>query len=229
MTITNILLASGKGDRFDSTKPKQLAKFRNNTIFMHALNNILKCAAIDNIVITVSKDTLEEIKDSIKQLHQNHKAKIMPLVMGGAERSNSVYNALKFISQQEKLPDHIMVHDSARPFVPQLVINNLINSCSHEHGVVPALPIHDSIKQINENNIIKNINRSSIVRVQTPQIFPFKKLLYAYDNISDINNTLTDDSQIFLDSGFKVKHIEGDLRGLKITTKQDLKILDALI
>ena len=140
--------------------------------------------------------------------------------MGGTDRQKSASKVLNFI-HKKKIYQYVLIHDSVRPFVTTSLVNKVIKKLLLNEGVIPAIKINDSIKVINNNKVIKNLDRNKVFASQTPQVI-LNHLIEAYKKI-EINklHNYTDDAQIFVEAGFRVDIIKGESSNFKITEKSD--------
>ncbi len=201
-----VILASGTGERFGGTIPKQYKKVLNQTILELSLKTFIKNSNINTIYVVfniIHKKYIDPIKKKYKKII---------FIQGENSRQKSSLNALNFI-YKKKYYTNILIHDAVRPFTTNSIIDNIINGLKYAEGVIPVLKVADSIKLVKKDLIIKNIDRKDLYFSQTPQAFSIQKLKKAYDNIK--KGTLknyTDDAQIFTAAGFKVNITnDGDL------------------
>tara|TARA_B100000989_G_C19516352_1_gene461857 strand:- start:1174 stop:2334 length:1161 start_codon:yes stop_codon:yes gene_type:complete len=216
--IAVIILSGGSGERFDKNKPKQLFSIGNETLLDINIRKFLSVRQINNIVIVHSK----KISKDVRKL----KNKNIFLTLGGTTRQASVKSGLNFAKKLE--PDVVLIHDCARPFVEKELIKNLIANTTLSCGCIPVLKINDSIKYIDfKKSESRGISRENIYQIQTPQSFPFKKILNAHNKSSQ--NDFTDDSGLAEENGIHVKYILGDKKNIKITDKDDIKFVKLML
>lgn len=210
--ITVIVLSAGSGKRFDKIRPKQLFSIGNETLLDINIRKFLKVKSINNIVVVHSKEISSEVR---KLVNKN-----VFLTLGGNTRQESVKNGLNYARKLR--PDIVLIHDCARPFVNEELIENLIANTSLINGSVPVLKVNDSLKHINlKTSESKKISREHIYQIQTPQSFPFKKILEAHNKATKKN--YTDDSSLAEENNIQMKFIFGDKNNIKITDKNDIK------
>ena len=147
----------------------------------------------------------------------NHK-----LVEGGENRFKSVQNGLRYINNT----GIVLIHDGVRPLISKKIIDTLIKKVSNNHGVLPILPISESIRKINQSTS-KSLNRKNYFKVQTPQCFIFENILKAYHQ--KYKQEFTDDASVFEAIGGKIITIEGEIKNIKITYPIDLILAESLI
>lgn len=227
-----IILAAGVGKRFAGSVPKQYNLIYNNPVIYYSLLTFLQHNLIHKVLPVINKEHEDIFVNILNQYKLSSNTKLLPYVFGGETRKDSVFNALKNIKELENNNtantfNKVLIHDSARPFVSNKIITNVINSITKEQGCIPALKINDSLKKVDHNNYITDsLNRDNIVKAQTPQGFPFCELLNSYKNSSNCN--VTDDAEIIAKSNLKIAIISGSLLNEKITTKENLQYLEKL-
>jgi len=215
--ISVIILCGGKGKRFDKNLPKQFFKLNNKTILEINIKKFSNCKFVNNIIIVSAKKLIKKTKEIIKN------QKIL-VVEGGKTRQESVKNGLK--KMEDFNPEFVMIHDCARPFVNEELIKNIYKKTTNKNGCIPILKINDSIKKIiNSKNII-NVDRNNLFLVQTPQSFPFKRISEAHKKTKNFNHT--DDSSLAAEINLPMKSILGSKNNIKITTKDDIKMIESL-
>ena len=211
-----VILAAGKSQRLNSKVPKPYLSVNNKSIIQYSIDAANKCKNISNIAIVYNKIH----KKLLNNLHLKNIIKIE----GGKTRAESTFNALKFIKKFRCI--NVLIHDAARPNITVNIINKIIKNLKKNKGVIPCLKIKDSVKSINTNKRIKNLNRKQINITQTPQGFRFGEIYKLNKNNFDIN--ITDDASLFINHGKKLKFINGEENNFKITTKNDLVLFKKL-
>lgn len=220
-----IILASGTGERFGEKIPKQFYKFRNKTLLEYSLDAFENNKNIDEIILVTNpnfRDLAEEI------LAKNSYKKISHVLNGGKTR---VESSLIGTSQ---VPDgaNVLIHDAVRAFVTQKIIDDNIEALKNYEAVGTAIESVDTIIQIDENNVITSIpQRKFLKRVQTPQSFRAELIKKAHEMaLKDEDANFTDDCGLILRYNLAPIHIvDGDEINLKITHKNDLKIVENLL
>jgi 2-C-methyl-D-erythritol 4-phosphate cytidylyltransferase len=220
-----ILLAAGKSTRFKNKVKKQFYKIKNKTLLEHNLDVFLPIKFVKQIVIVAAKEDLTYVDKIVKKYETD---KIV-IVKGGKERYESVYNAIQTIDTDKF--KYIIIHDVARPLVSKKLINTCLNNIKNYDGVIPGIQTVDTVKIVNKKfEIEKTLNRDYVVLVQTPQVFKSDVAKHIYSK-QVLNKwikkyKITDDAQLAELEGFKIKVVSGERKNLKITTKEDLNLLD---
>ncbi len=220
-----IILAGGTGSRMSLDMPKQFALIKGKPIMAYTLSVFDNSPLIDEIYVVSHKDYFEQSRNIIKQYGFQ---KIKGMFEGGNSRQESTYNALSAIDAQED--DIILIHDCARPLVDLEIIENNIKACKQFDAVETAVKAVDTTIEVTNNTFENPLDRTKLYQVQTPQTFRYKLIKEAHENA--INNKftdITDDAQLVAKLGYKVHIVEGKKTNLKVTTDEDLKILEALV
>tara|TARA_A100001015_G_scaffold249656_1_gene287692 strand:+ start:2550 stop:3713 length:1164 start_codon:yes stop_codon:yes gene_type:complete len=212
--IIGIILCGGLGNRFDKSLPKQFFKINDQSILQINLKIFKSNKKISEIIVVSSKKFLLKTKELSENYTKN-------VIIGGSTRQISVKNGLEYAGRFN--PDYVLIHDCARPFIDNKLINNLIQKTKKDQGCIPVIPINDSIKKIDEKTKkIFDIDRNNMFKVQTPQSFPYKKILNAHSLVESIN--YTDDASIANKHNLSIVTIIGNHDNIKITTKEDIEM-----
>ena len=218
-----IILAAGKSERFKKKKnkiSKQFYKFRGISPLEHLITSVSNSPSINTITLVINKDDKEEIK-GFKMKYP----KLNTIVSGGNTRQKSVFIALKNIRKKriKTRNDIVLIHDAARPFLENRIIENCILHLKKYDGVFPALNTDDTLR--NKKNL-NTYDRDIIISSQTPQAFKFDKIYIAYKRAK---GDYSDDVAIANEFGLRLKKIEGQKLNFKITNPSDIVIYEKLI
>ncbi|CEQ12684.1 2-C-methyl-D-erythritol 4-phosphate cytidylyltransferase [[Clostridium] sordellii] len=212
-----IIVAAGTGSRMKKDINKQFIKLDNKEIIAYTIDKFYINNEIDDIVVVIKKDEEDYFKENILEKYNFKNIKI---AYGGEERQDSVYNG---IQKLDKNCEVVLVHDGARPFVTEEIINNSIQEAKKHNAVVVGVKVKDTIKVVGEEgNIVDTPNRKYLWSVQTPQVFKYDIITKAYENAYNENYYGTDDAMLVEKIGYDVKMIEGSYDNIKITTQEDL-------
>ena len=218
-----IILAAGKSERFKKKKnkiSKQFYKFRGISPLEHLITSVSNSPSINSITLVINKENKEEIK-GFKMKYP----KLNTVVSGGNTRQKSVFIALKNIRKKriKTRNDIVLIHDAARPFLENRIIENCILHLKKYDGVFPALNTDDTLR--NKKNL-NTYDRDIIISSQTPQAFKFDKIYIAYKRAK---GDYSDDVAIANEFGLRLKKIEGQKLNFKITNPSDIVIYEKLI
>lgn len=214
-----IIVAAGTGSRMKANINKQFIKLNDKEIITYTIEKFYNNKNINDIVIVVKEDEVEFFKKEILDKYNFNNIKI---AYGGKERQDSVYNGIKVLDKNCK---YVLVHDGARPFVNEDIINRSLEEVQKYKSVVVGVPVKDTIKVVNNNNyIVDTPNRSTLWSVQTPQTFDYSVIKRAYEDAFDNNFYGTDDAMLVERIGYTVKMIYGSYNNIKVTTTEDIDI-----
>ena len=213
MKVSAIIPAAGSGERFGEEKQFKLLSGR--PLFFHTLKLFLQSDYIDEIIVAVPSANVDSTHRDVLSMSAGKPVKV---VAGGTRRQDSVKNGIDVSDSHSIL---VCIHDAARPFVTEDLIQRSISACEFADGAVVGIPSKDTVK-ISENGFVKEtLDREKIWLAQTPQCFHKNKLLQALYYAETENLTGTDESALMEAMGFSIKLVEGDSNNFKITTKDD--------
>ena len=212
MSTVAIIVAAGKGNRAGGKVPKQWRTIGGKLVVDWSIDAFKNHDLVDNVIVVLPPN---------KTLHRND----VITCAGGHSRSLSVYNGL--IAAKNLSPDKVLIHDVARPAVSEDIITNIILAINEETGAAPGLPISDAIWKVSDGEIEKTLDRNFIFRAQTPQGFPYSKILKAHEEQSD--QMAFDDVELANKIGLKVILKTGDRDNMKITTPEDFLKMSKII
>jgi 2-C-methyl-D-erythritol 4-phosphate cytidylyltransferase len=224
MKVAAIIPVAGKGKRFGGEIPKQYFKLGGKPIVAITLNKVLAVKEIDHIIVVVSANEVERVTQIIEQFCDS--AKKIRIIIGGEKRQDSVYNGLQDIDRDTEI---VVVHDGVRPLIRPEIISESIKIALNQDACIVAIPVKDTIKQVSGEKVIKTIPRDQLIQVQTPQTFKYRILKKAHDEAKRINYYATDEAGLIEWLGLPVIVLKGNSDNIKITTKDDLKIAEALL
>jgi 2-C-methyl-D-erythritol 4-phosphate cytidylyltransferase len=174
--------------------------------------------------LVVSKEDLERCEQEIVKALGFQK--VRRLVAGGKTRQESVYQGL---IHSDPVSEMILVHDGVRPFLTQDILHRCIESAVVYGGAVVAIPITETVKQVGPEGIIKGtVDRNTLWRAQTPQVFRRSLLEQAYQQARSDCFDGTDDASLVERLGVTIRVVEGSPENIKITTQEDLALAEFL-
>ena len=211
-----LIVAGGKGFRMNSDIPKQFLLLKGTPVLMYTLE---KFSALDEIILVLPKTQIEYWENLCKEYSFSipHTS-----IEGGETRFHSVKNGLDRVDNNSL----VAIHDGVRPLISTSLINKLIAKTKSKIGVIPIIPVKDSIRKVEGENSA-HLDRSNFYKVQTPQCFLSADIQKAYSQ--DFSEIFTDDASVFEANGGKINTLLGEEKNLKITTEKDLKIASILI
>lgn len=213
MKIGVVIAAAGTGKRMGGSVKKQFLLLQNKPVLLHTLALFVGRKEISEIVIVTGLEDLEKTRNLVKEYP------FVQVVPGGKERQDSVFSGLKSL----KDCDYAFVHDGARPFVSREAIDRLIETMRNTQAVVLAVPVKDTIKQVDDQGVVVNTPpRKSLWAVQTPQAFHLPVIMDAYIQAEKAGYYGTDDASLVEFNGGKVSVVMGEYTNIKLTTPDDL-------
>lgn len=217
MKIAALIVAAGKGERAGGSTPKQFARLGGKPLFLHSVDRLAAHPAIGAIHVVIGEGQQAIAREMLG-------TREVALVIGGAERQDSVRAGLEAIAALEA--DAVFIHDAARPFVSNIVIDRLIDRLRTADGAVPALVVVDTLAR-SEGALGDVVDRTGLVRIQTPQAFKFDAIMTSHQRWN--GGIATDDAQMARAAGYEVTTVEGDPMLEKITHAEDFAAAEARI
>ncbi|MEW6607014.1 MAG: 2-C-methyl-D-erythritol 4-phosphate cytidylyltransferase [bacterium] len=225
MKICAILVAAGKGERMSSQIPKSFIMINNHPLIYYPLKILSESISIDYIILVVPQDDIAYTQREIVEKYRF--IKVNEVIPGGEQRQDSVYNGLRKVLPETEL---VLIHDGARPFITQRLIDETIAEARQTGGAIPGVTPVDTIKSINGGEWIEETwDRDSLVMIQTPQVFKYDLIRDAYEKAYQDNFYATDDALLIRRLGGKVKWVKGDYENIKITVPQDILVAKAIL
>jgi 2-C-methyl-D-erythritol 4-phosphate cytidylyltransferase len=219
VSVWAVLAAAGRGERLGSDRPKAFARLGGRPLLAESLERLDGSGWIDAIVIAAPPEWEEP---SILVAEEIAATKVSSAVTGGGSRSESVRLALEEVPEEAAV---VLVHDAARPLLPEEVIERVLAPLSEGwDGVVPAVPLADTVKRVEGDRVVETLPRDDLVAVQTPQAFLADTLRRA---VSGDVSTATDCASLVEAQGGRVKVVEGDPRLVKVTDPDDLTLVES--
>lgn len=223
---TAIVLAAGQGKRMQSKIQKQFLEIRNHPVLYYSLQCFQKSPLIQDIILVTGEDVISYCKKEIVERY--HFDKVSGVIAGGKERYDSVYAGLLACKDS----DYVFIHDGARPFITEEILQRGMESVRKTGACVIGMPSKDTIKLSDNSGFVKEtLNRSLVWTIQTPQIFSYSLIRRAHESIRKKDMTaITDDAMVVeQETGVRVSLAEGSYRNIKITTPEDLLIAEAFL
>ncbi len=203
-----VILAAGKSKRFHKNIAKQFYNYRNKEIIDHSIEKSLNSKLFNKIVI---------VTNNLNYLKKKKYSKLIDLIRGGKERSDSSLIALKYLKKYK--PKNVFIHDAARPNFSIKLLKNIAKNLKKNKAVVPVISSKDSIKYKIKSQVF-NLNKDKSMLTQTPQAFRFKEL---YNLAIKEKNKVSDEATLFINNNHKVKFIAGENKNCKVTYLSDVK------
>ena len=228
--IIAIVLAAGRGKRMQSDVAKQYLLVRNKPVLYYSLK-AFQDSIVDEIILVTAEKEITYCKEEIVDKYAI--TKVSRIVAGGKERYHSVYNGLKACKDAEV----VLIHDGARPFVDEAIIERNVRMVKEHGACVTGMPVKDTIKISDVEGYVKETPRRDLIwTIQTPQTFRYDLIRNSYDVFLAREEeyskqySVTDDSMVAeIFGGIKVKLVEGSYNNVKITTPEDMVLAEAIL
>ena len=221
---TAIVLAAGQGKRMHSKIQKQFLEIQGYPVLYYSLRCFQESPLIQDIILVTGEDALSYCKEEIVKKYGF--TKVSNVIAGGKERYDSVYAGLCACKDCR----YVLIHDGARPFISERIINEGIKFAEIYGAAAPGVMPKDTIKVKNEKNFsVDTPNRANLVSIQTPQVFKFDEILECHEKIRYNGEMVTDDTMVVEKYGYSVYLYDGEYTNIKVTTPEDLILAERLI
>ena len=221
MAVWAVLAAAGRGERLGGRRPKAFAKLRDRPLLAESLERLEASGWIDAIVIVAPRGWEEP---SILVAEELACTKVVACATGGETRAESVRAGVAEVAEEA---DVIVVHDAARPLLPEEVIERVLRALNEGwDGAVPGLPLADTVKRVHGGQVVETLPREELVAVQTPQAFLAPVLR---DALAGELAGATDCAALVEARGGRVTVVPGDQRLLKVTDQADLELISSYL
>ncbi|PYS24801.1 MAG: 2-C-methyl-D-erythritol 4-phosphate cytidylyltransferase [Acidobacteria bacterium] len=220
-----IVVAGGRGTRFGGNRPKQFLELNGAPVIVQTLRQFERAGEIQNVVVVLPAAQTAGFQSLIQKFDLK---KVSRVVAGGETRSQSVRNGLETIDEA----DIVAVHDGVRPLVTPDEIDQVVRVANDKGAAILVAPVGDTLKQIEQDRVLRTVPRLNLRRALTPQCFRFAVLKRAYERLSEIEssgNEVTDDSFLVERLGVEIVALAGSARNIKITNQEDLAFAAALL
>lgn len=219
MSNTAIILAAGNGTRMKADKSKLLLEINGKTVIERTVNTFSNIADIDDIVVVVRETDIPLYENVLSKYNISY-------CIGGSTRQESVSNAVETVDDA----DMLIIHDGARPLVTENEISNTLRVAQEKGAAAVGVRVKDTIKVVDKNNkIIDTPERSSLIAIQTPQIFKFDKYIEAMKLAKEQGKDFTDDCKLLENAGEDVFVVDGEYTNIKITTPEDIPVAESIL
>jgi 2-C-methyl-D-erythritol 4-phosphate cytidylyltransferase len=219
-----IIAAAGQGTRMAVKRPKQFLELAGTPILFHTLRAFEQCDVIHEIIVVIPA---QESAGFVSAAGKHGLRKLAKVVPGGTTRAESVLKGLQAV--REATVKIVAVHDGVRPFVTPDEIARTVEAASREGAAILVSKPVDTIKEVNDEAVVKTLRRDDLRNALTPQCFNYELLRRAYEQADVSDPGLTDESALVERLGVKIAIVEGSARNIKITREEDLAIGEALL
>jgi 2-C-methyl-D-erythritol 4-phosphate cytidylyltransferase len=223
MKVAVIIPAAGAGKRLPGKIAKQYLEIHGKPIINWTVHRFLSMDIISRGILVVPQDEVDRTWQLFSN-DQNFKKKF-DVIIGGNHRQDSVFNGL---AQLNDTMDLVLVHDGVRPLVSREIIMESIRVANESGACIVAVPVKDTVKRVQDNHVLETIPREQVWQVQTPQTFRYEILYHAHQQARQMKYYATDEAALLEWLGIPIAVIRGDYRNIKITTREDMIIAEAL-
>lgn len=226
--IIAIVPAAGAGKRLGLGINKAFAMLQGAPLIVHCLKMLQETELVKRAIVVLASAEVEEGQALLQSYQDKYFAELpFVVVAGGKERQDSVANGLAAVTE---IDCYVAVHDGARPFAGKAVFERTLAAAKEQGAAIAAVPVKDTIKVVDADGVVTETPaRSSLVAVQTPQIFEVGLLKQAYAYLAENPTAVTDDASVVELLGHKVVVAMGRYENIKITTPEDLVFAENLL
>ena len=224
VTSSVIIAAAGSSRRMEG-RDKLWTLLAGRIVLARTIDVFEASHVINNIVLVLNS---ERIDDTIRLCQQEGWRKITSIVEGGNRRQDSIRSGLDSLTKLAPTTQWVMIHDGARPLVTPDILEAGLKTAQECNAAIAAVPVKDTIKQVEQGWISSTLDRSQLWAIQTPQVFSFPLIRHAYQTVP-FEQEFTDDAALLEHLGTRVAIFKGSYRNIKITTQEDVLIAEALI
>ncbi len=225
MKTLAIIPAGGAGRRMGGSVPKQYLPLAGVPVLVHTLRVFQSAPDIDEIYLVIPGGDIPEARKEIVARHAL--SKVSRVLEGGAERQDSVRNALLQAGDDHGI---ILVHDGVRPFISGELIRRAVTAADRYGAVAVGVPVRDTVKEVTADGlVVRTVPRERLWLTQTPQAFRRPLLVAAYEKAGREGFFGTDDASVVERMGVPVRMITGESDNIKLTTPEDFALGEVIL
>lgn len=228
MKINVVILAGGVGNRMGAPMPKQFLSINDKPVIVHTIMNFQKNNRINDIVVVCVKDWIPQMQQIVEEYNLT---KVRWVIEGGNTSHDSTRNGIFFFKDKLNNDDFIVIHDAARPILPQIAINEMLDTAIENGNASLAIPCYETILFTKDKKSgEKELDRNEVMRIQTPQAYQFGQIVELYEKAEKDNKhdfVYADIVAVYY--GQKVFFSKGFMNNIKITRKEDIPLCKALM
>ena len=219
---TAVVLAAGNSQRMG--RDKILMPLGGMPVIAHTLKALQASDCIDEIVVVTRYESLQEVADIC---HNYGITKTSKVVLGGKTRTES---SLLGVSNADERARYIAIHDGARPFLTDKLIERVVHSAQQHDAAAPAIAPTDTVRVLNSKGVVTETpSRDLVALMQTPQVFMTEMIKAALTRARDKGVKITDDCSAVEAMGYKVTVVAGEQDNIKLTTARDMYIAEGIL
>ena len=215
--------AAGSGTRMGGRQPKQYLVLGGAPLLVHTLRALARCPSIEGAVVVVPEDRIDATQSLLRRFRV---PRVLAVVAGGEERQDSVQLGLEAVSPEAAW---VVVHDAVRPMITTDLVERVLAAARIPGAATCGWPARETVKLVKDSFVDKTLPRDGLWLTQTPQAFRRELLREAHDKAAREGFRGTDDAMLVERLGGRVAMVEGLAQNIKITTREDLKTVRALL
>ncbi len=219
--VVAVIVGAGEGKRFGPNGRKQFAKVNGKPLIAYTIEPFEKSEVVDDIVLVVPRESTEWVREEI--VGPLGFKKVRSVVPGGDSRQQSVLNGLKALSSDT---EKVIIHDAVRPLVAEPIIKRVLDAAKKTGAAITAVPAKDTVKEVESGDVIGTLDRRLIWLSQTPQCFAYDVIMEAHRRALSDNFEASDDAGLVEKYGSKVVVAVGSYANLKVTSPEDIPLLE---
>lgn len=228
MKTVAVILAGGIGSRMDLSIPKQFMFIEDKPVIVHTIDNFQRNKHVDSIVVVCNNEWIDHMNGLVKDYGLS---KVKSVVPGGETAHDSTRNGLYSLKDELSEDDFVIIHDSARPIVPQILIDEMLDVAYRNGNACMAIPCYETIVLTDDKiSGTEQMDRDRIMRVQTPQTYRFGTILHLYERCDKENiHDIVYANIVAIRYGERIYFSRGFTNNIKITKKEDIALCESLI
>ncbi len=223
-----IILAGGVGQRMGGNVPKQFLEVKGKPIIVHTVSNFEKNPRIDSVLIVCKPDWVDYLKDIVEKYGLSKVEKVVP---GGETSHDSTRNGIFSLRGELSPDDFVIIHDAARPILPQGAIDDMLDVAAEHGNASLAIPCYETVIYTEDQKSgDRAMDRTTIMRVQTPQAYRFSEILPLYERAEkEGRHGFVYADLVAIEYGMKVYFSKGFVNNIKVTRPEDIPLCESLM
>jgi 2-C-methyl-D-erythritol 4-phosphate cytidylyltransferase len=226
MKVYALIVAAGGSERFGGAVPKQFAAACGRPLLAWTISRFEKAGKVDQIVVVVAEEYMHYTSEQVVDPYGF--TKVTKIVAGGKSRRESVLKGLEALSIST---DYVAIHDGVRPLTAPADIDRVIETAIASKAAILAIKATDTIKHAKDGFVLTTLNRDTLYLAQTPQVFQYDLIMATHREAAagGSKDHVTDDASLVEARGFKVKVVEPTGPNIKVTTRDDLMLVELIL
>ncbi len=224
MKTAAVIVAAGRSERFGGPVPKQYLEVAGRPLLAWTVQRFESAASIDTVLLVVAEDQLLYVSEKVVDPYGY--SKVIKIVPGGESRQESVLNGLTRLPISTEL---VAIHDGARALTNPDDIDAVVAVAEKDGAAMLATKVTDTVKRAKDNYVLSTLDRSDLFLAQTPQAFGYDMIVDVHRRAAQEGCEATDDAALVETAGFKIKLVESMYPNQKVTTREDMAAVAALL